>query len=220
MFLCLSSLIWLLSIKHCFEGRKKTQPEKNCIDLFFFLFKRTSKSQSSLFTLVNWLSHLRNKKGTGVEMCLAIVPGIVTGDMPVSYWPIFSLSLVTVPKDFAKVNWAQFHLVSKVMNDGTMWKLFFCPLSLAIICVKCQIKKAKTASEIDRIIYKANPLFLVWNFKIGFALTICFKIPLRFKLFHNIQKVIVHLWLVSKLKFDLIQVWQGILHLTKLIKTP
>ena len=49
-------------------------------------------------------------------MRLAIVPGIVTGDMPVSYWPIFSLSLLTVPK----VNWAQFHLVSKVMNDGRM----------------------------------------------------------------------------------------------------
>ena len=53
-------------------------------------------------------------------MHLAIVPGIVTGDMPVSYWPIFFLSLVTVPKVFAKVNWAQFHLVSKVINDGRM----------------------------------------------------------------------------------------------------
>ena len=53
-------------------------------------------------------------------MRLAIVSWIVTGDMPVSYWPIFSLSLVTVPKVFAKVNWAQFHLVSKVINDDRM----------------------------------------------------------------------------------------------------
>ena len=30
----------------------------------------------------------RNKKGTGTEMHTAIVSGIVTGDVPVSYWPI------------------------------------------------------------------------------------------------------------------------------------
>ena len=96
------------SIHSCF---RKIPQEQN-------LFKRTSKSQSSLFTLVSWLSHFRNEKGTGVEMRLAIVSWIVTGDMPVSYWPIFSLSLVTVPKVFAKFNWAQFHLVSKVINDG------------------------------------------------------------------------------------------------------
>jgi len=54
-------------------------------------------------------------------MRLAIVSWIVTGDTPVSYWPIiFCLSLVTVPKVFAKVNWAQLHLVSKVTNDGRM----------------------------------------------------------------------------------------------------
>ena len=35
---------------------------------------------------------------------------------PVSYWPIFFLSLVTVPEVFAWVNSAQFHLVSKVAN--------------------------------------------------------------------------------------------------------
>ena len=31
----------------------------------------------------------RNEKGTGAEMGRAIVSGIVTGDVPVSYWPIF-----------------------------------------------------------------------------------------------------------------------------------
>ena len=49
-------------------------------------------------------------------MSPAIVSGIVTGDAPVSYWPIFFLSLVTVPEVFARVNSAQFHLVSKVAN--------------------------------------------------------------------------------------------------------
>ena len=40
----------------------------------------------------------------------AIVCGMVTGDLPVSYWPIFFFqSLVTVPGVFAqKVNSAQF----------------------------------------------------------------------------------------------------------------
>ena len=31
---------------------------------------------------------LRNEKGTGAEMRRAIVSGIVTGDVSVSYWPI------------------------------------------------------------------------------------------------------------------------------------
>ena len=34
------------------------------------------------------IRHLRNEKGTGAEMCPAT--GIVTSDVPVSYWPIFS----------------------------------------------------------------------------------------------------------------------------------
>ena len=38
----------------------------------------------------------------------AIVSGIVTGVAPISDWPIFSLSLVTVSKVFAKVNSSQF----------------------------------------------------------------------------------------------------------------
>ena len=38
----------------------------------------------------------------------AIVSGIVTWDLPVSYWPIFSLFLVTVPEVFSTVNSAQF----------------------------------------------------------------------------------------------------------------
>ena len=34
-----------------------------------------------------------NKKRTGAEMCPAVVSGIITGDVPVSYWS------VTVPSD-------------------------------------------------------------------------------------------------------------------------
>ena len=41
---------------------------------------------------------------TTLEMSPAIVSGIVTGDAPVSYWPMFSPSQVTDPKIFAKVN--------------------------------------------------------------------------------------------------------------------
>ena len=43
----------------------------------------------------------------------ASVSGIVTGDKPVSYWPIFPPSLVTVPEAFAKVNSALFLLFFK-----------------------------------------------------------------------------------------------------------
>ena len=34
--------------------------------------------------------HLRHDKETGADLCAAIVSGIVTGDAPVNYWPIFS----------------------------------------------------------------------------------------------------------------------------------
>ena len=42
------------------------------------------------------IHHFRNDQRTGAEMRTAIVSGIVTGDAPISYWPIFSQSLVTV----------------------------------------------------------------------------------------------------------------------------
>ena len=35
-----------------------------------------------------YFGHFRNEKRTGVEMHLKVVSGIVTGDTPVSYWPI------------------------------------------------------------------------------------------------------------------------------------
>ena len=48
-----------------------------------------------------------------------MVSGIITGDAPVSYWSIFSLSLVTVPEVFAKVNSPQFPSFSKMGNLET-----------------------------------------------------------------------------------------------------
>ena len=33
--------------------------------------------------------HFRIEKGTGTKMCPAIVSRKVTGDVPISYWPIF-----------------------------------------------------------------------------------------------------------------------------------
>ena len=41
-------------------------------------------------------------------MSPAVVSGIVTGDAPVGYWPIFSQSSATVPEAFADVNSTQF----------------------------------------------------------------------------------------------------------------
>ena len=53
------------------------------------------------------IKSVRNEKGTGGEICLAIVSGIVLGGVPVSYWLIFSSVLVTIPEVFAKVNSTQ-----------------------------------------------------------------------------------------------------------------
>ena len=66
------------------------------------------KSPHSCWRGLWHIRHLRNKKGTGAEMRPAIVSGIVTEDASISYWPIFSLSLVTVPEVFANVNSVQF----------------------------------------------------------------------------------------------------------------
>ena len=62
--------------------------------------------QQHLFT-----GYLTNEKQTGAEMRSAIVSGIVTA-LPVSYWPIFSLSLLTIPEVFATVN--QPHFSSRI----------------------------------------------------------------------------------------------------------
>ena len=59
------------------------------------------------------IRHLENEKETGAEMRPAIVFGIVTRDAHVSYCPIFSLSLVTVPEVFTR---SSFTVIYKVTN--------------------------------------------------------------------------------------------------------
>ena len=49
------------------------------------------------------IGHFRNERGTEAEMRPAIVSGSVTGDTPVSYWPVLEI----VPELFANVNSAQ-----------------------------------------------------------------------------------------------------------------
>ena len=58
--------------------------------------------------MTEFIVHFRNEKGGEAEMRLAIVCGMVTGEAPVSYWPISPPALVTVPEIFAKVNSTQF----------------------------------------------------------------------------------------------------------------
>ena len=59
-------------------------------------------------------SLLKKRKEDWSRNQSAIVSGIVTKDVPLSYWPILSLSLVvTVPEVFAKVNSTHFSLDSK-----------------------------------------------------------------------------------------------------------
>ena len=50
------------------------------------------------------IGHFRNERRTGAKVRPAIVSGSVTGDTPVSYWPV----LETDPELFVKVNSAQF----------------------------------------------------------------------------------------------------------------
>ena len=59
-------------------------------------------------SLQSYIRHFRKQKETGAEMRPAIVSGIATGDAPVSYWSIFSLTPVTIPEVFARVNSIQF----------------------------------------------------------------------------------------------------------------
>ena len=61
-----------------------------------------------------------NERRTGAEIRPAIVSGMVTGDAPVRYWPILSLSLVTVAKVFVKVNLISFLRACKVANCSSL----------------------------------------------------------------------------------------------------
>ena len=80
------------------------------------------------------IRHFRTRKELDSKLCPAIVSGIVIGNALVSYWPMFSLSLVTVPEVFA---WHSFLPVSKVTN----WQSF---LINKVFCEeKCQPAQSK-----------------------------------------------------------------------------
>ena len=49
------------------------------------------------------------------KMRHAIASGI--REAPVSYWPIFFLSPVTIPEVFSNLTWPSFFLVFKVVNE-------------------------------------------------------------------------------------------------------
>ena len=84
------------------ERKKKTwhtSPKRSvffplCSSLFFFIGRRYPRSTNSP----------QNEKKPWADLTFAKTFGIVTGDVLVSYWSIFSLSSVTVPEVFAKVN--------------------------------------------------------------------------------------------------------------------
>ena len=66
-------------------------------------------------------------------MCPAIVSGIVTGDVSVSYWPMFfPLSLATVPEVIAKVSFLFLKWRIKDLDSGfgesTTFQTFFMAL--------------------------------------------------------------------------------------------
>ena len=56
------------------------------------------------------IHHSRKEKVNGAEMYLAVVSGMFLGFVLVTYWPVFSLSLFTVPDIFVKVNLLKFPL--------------------------------------------------------------------------------------------------------------
>ena len=53
--------------------------------LLYLLTTMPSKQVSSPALI----RHFRNEKGTGAEICPAIVSEIVTGDAPINYWPFW-----------------------------------------------------------------------------------------------------------------------------------
>ena len=71
-----------------------------------FLFRITKLKFS--FFLIFFSDSFRSEKEIGAEIRSAILSGIVTRHAPLSDWPIFSLSPVTVPEVFAKLNSFQF----------------------------------------------------------------------------------------------------------------
>ena len=80
------------------------------------------------------LGFFRNEKGTGAEMCPAIVCGIVIRDASVSYWPMFSpLSLATVPEVIARVSFLFLKWRIKDLDSGLGESITFQTFFMALI---------------------------------------------------------------------------------------
>ena len=60
-------------------------------------------------------------EGFGAKLTFAKASGIVTGDAPVSYWPIFPLSSVTVPEVFASATLETRRKLSRVNFRKGVW---------------------------------------------------------------------------------------------------
>ena len=113
--------------------------------------------------------HYRNERGTGAEMHPAVVSGIVTGDAPISYWPIFfSLPLVTVPERHGEVNSAQFFFLF-LIKSGLKRSYFFKHLAVKKLLLKTHFKKIfKTLNKYDDFFMLSDVLMksksCVWMF--------------------------------------------------------
>ena len=66
------------------------------------------------------IRHCTNEQGTRAQIHPASASGIVGGEEPFRYWPIFSLSLVTVPEVLTRVNSSQFP--SGISSQGEPWR--------------------------------------------------------------------------------------------------
>ena len=64
-------------------------------------------------------------EGFGAKLTFAKASGIVTGDAPVSYWPIFPLSSVTVPEVFASATLETRRKLSRVNFRKGVWDRYW-----------------------------------------------------------------------------------------------
>ena len=107
-----NSKLWIAGIgrtKHYIQNFLKTTGKKANNSSNYSSVKTASLNNEKLWK-IHYLGRAhkkairREQKGNGAEMRHEIVSGIVTGDALVSHWPTLSLSPVTVPEVFAKVN--------------------------------------------------------------------------------------------------------------------
>ena len=91
-----------------FENPRKGRQARNFTTNVPKIVDLKSSSEQIFSENWRWVPMFRNDEETGAEIYTAIVSGIVTGDAPVSYWPLFPMPLLRVPEAFTTVNLAQF----------------------------------------------------------------------------------------------------------------